>query len=74
LFCVIVLSVRVEFVQCTFVFVDKRSLSLNKAGFHCFVQLFDTFVYEQSSDSATTVLSLTFGPPSRISRFHRSRT
>ncbi|KRZ00290.1 hypothetical protein T11_4656, partial [Trichinella zimbabwensis] len=51
LFCVIVLRVRVEFVQCTFVFVDKRSLSLNKAGFHCFVLLFDTFVYEQSSDS-----------------------
>ncbi|KRZ05527.1 hypothetical protein T11_7278 [Trichinella zimbabwensis] len=24
LFCVIVLRVRVEFVQCTFVFVDKR--------------------------------------------------
>ncbi|KRZ73752.1 Protein unc-50, partial [Trichinella papuae] len=50
LFCVIVLSVRVKFDQCTSVSIDKRSLSLNKADFHCFVLLFDTFVYEHSSD------------------------
>ncbi|KRX88177.1 hypothetical protein T4E_5279 [Trichinella pseudospiralis] len=36
LLCVIVLCARVEFDQCTFMFIDKRSLSLNKAGFHCF--------------------------------------
>ncbi|KRZ00625.1 hypothetical protein T11_2358 [Trichinella zimbabwensis] len=49
LFCVIVLSVRVEFDHCTFVSIDKRSPSLNKAGFHCFVLRFYTFVNERRS-------------------------
>ncbi|KRY46962.1 hypothetical protein T03_1398 [Trichinella britovi] len=33
--CVIILGVRVDCDQCTFVSIDKRSPSLNKAGFHC---------------------------------------
>ncbi|KRZ49673.1 hypothetical protein T02_751 [Trichinella nativa] len=33
--CVIILGVRVDCDQCTFVPIDKRSPSLNKAGFHC---------------------------------------
>ncbi|KRZ18681.1 hypothetical protein T11_2825 [Trichinella zimbabwensis] len=49
LFCVIVLSVRVEFDQCTFVLIDKRLPSLNKATFHCFVVRFYTFVNERRS-------------------------
>ncbi|KRZ79685.1 hypothetical protein T10_2668 [Trichinella papuae] len=76
LFCVIVLSVRVEFDQCTFVLIDKPT-------FHCFVVRFYTFVNErrsyrvdftcrrnkilQSTNSqATQFCRQHSGPPSRI--------